>query len=140
MNKNQLVPPMFAAGAFTIPVSIDSMTRPDSIWIPFITEIPIFIVSYILFFIVNIVSVVPLSKLVSARTYHRLSGFLFSVTIAIVGSYLLFLADFFNKSTIFHSAYFFGSFLPLLVMTFSSYHYSATKLNHTKSNKHETNA
>jgi hypothetical protein len=139
MNRSVLIPPIFAALAITIPESVQLMHRPDSIYIPFITEIPLLIISYALFAIVNIILIAPLSKVVASLTLNRKSGFVLSLSIAVIVSYILFLMDFFNKSTIFHRAYLFGAFLPMFVMAFSSFHYAVI---HRKgiSNNHDTDA
>lgn len=121
-------PPISAALIITIYQSVHLMSRPDSIWIPIIVEIPIFVISYILFAIVNRLVVAPLSRILASRTSSLTSGFVFSLLIAAIGSGILFLADFFNKSTIFHSAYLLGAFLPLLVMSFFSFYYAARLL------------
>jgi hypothetical protein len=124
-DRSVLAPPIFAALAFTVPESIQLMHRPDSIYIPVIFEIPIFAISYIAFAIISIFCVAPLSKLALSRGSSRAIAIIYAIVIAVVGTYLIYLVEFFgHKSTIFHRAYVFGSFIPFFVLAAASFHYA----------------
>jgi len=129
LDREVLIPPIFAAVAFTIPESIQLMHRADSIYIPIIFEIPLFAISYVAFAIVSVLCFGPISEIALSRGTNYRTGLIFVVGTSLIGTYLLYAIGFFgNKSTIFHQAYIFGSFIPFLALSSGLFYYGKQRI------------
>ena len=134
MNKVFTRPPAFAALAFTLPESFQLMARPDSIYIPFVVEIPLFIISYIALAILNAIVIVPMAKVLMLRTSSFFAGCTFAVFVSFIGTYIIFALEFFgHKSSVLHRAYIFGSLLPLLLLSVGTFYLLARDLDNVAS-------
>lgn len=123
-----LVAPVFAALAFTIPNSFRLMHRADSIYIPFLFEIPMFVMSYMAFATVSLLCFGPLSKVALARGTDCRTGAIFAIAASVIGTCLLCALEIFGNNSIFHRSYIFGSFIPLLVLSIALFYYGKRKI------------
>jgi uncharacterized membrane protein YadS len=126
MHKVFTRPPALAALAFTLPESFQLMTRPNSIYIPFVAEIPVFAISYIVLAILNAIVIVPMAKVLMSRTSSFFAGCTFAVVVSLVGICIIFAMEIFgHKSSILHRAYISGSLLPLLLLSAGTFYLPA---------------
>ncbi len=119
--KIAIYPTVIAALLFTIPQSIQLMTRPDSIYIPIVFEVLLFGVGFVAFGLINVVVVLPLWASLTTLTRKVSAGVIVSLLFAALVSFLCFGDDVMKAKIIF------GAFIPLFSLSFLSYYFICTK-------------
>ena len=118
MFKVFAMPPLFPAVLSIVPMWLGLMPRYDVIYIPVLTDLYIFALSYIFFVIVNAIIIAPTCIFIASRTSSTPVGVGLAFAIAILGTFVA-LAS--NRS----SDAIFLLFLGLFLTAWASFYYAA---------------
>lgn len=116
-----------AAVLFTIPESWHLMQEPDGVYTPLVAEFLLLLFGFIGASALNFVVVIPLCLVLRRKRRGLLAGLGLSLLLAVLGSTVGFAYEIFGiKDSILHPDYFFPLFLPIFVMSLSSFYYLTT--------------
>jgi hypothetical protein len=130
MKHLLLIPPLAAALVFTLPQALENFQEPAASYVPVVYELLMLLFSFVAAFMVNGVVLLPLNWLV-IRLWSGgfLAGLFFGFLIALSADIVAYAFEVFDyQSSIFHPAYLYRIFLPLLPLACLNFWYLARYL------------
>lgn len=128
MKKAFLYSPLAAALVFAVPEAWQQISEPGPGYIPVVNEALLFLFGYLVAMVFNGIIVVPLGLLVRWRWANLFAGGLFGFFLALIVTTLAYAFEIFEyQSSIFHPAYLYPVFMPVLVLAWLSYFFLIQK-------------
>lgn len=122
MKKALLIAPLIAALCFAIPEAWQQIQAPPPGYIPVVYEVLLLVFGYLAAAVGNAVVIVPLCLLVRLKTRSILAGLVLAFVVALVVTTVAYAFEIFAyQSSIFHPAYLYPVFLPVMVLSLLSF-------------------
>ena len=123
MKRSLFLPPLFSALLFSVPQALEIMAQPPASYVPVVYELLLLVFSYAAALAVNAVLVLPLAWLLLRLCQTGIvGGLVFSLLLALTGDIVGYAFEIFDyQPSIFHPAYLYTLFLPLLVLALAGF-------------------
>jgi hypothetical protein len=123
MKHAVLLPPVAAAILFTIPQAWQMLSEPGTGYVPVVYELLLLLFSYLAALLINGLVIVPLFwLLIRFSSPGMIAGLVTGLVIALTVDIVAYAFEIFEYQTsIFHPAYLYTIFIPLLILCFLTF-------------------